>query len=156
MFRLSSEKELLEAFRPKDRAVVEVPKGLTFPLVVRDYLGWRDPSGARAFLLFTAPGEKIPTGVAFRRDHTSSGEPTHMCEWCHQLGASDTIGLLTTDVTSKKRVGVSLCLDLGCGPRLEDAADRSGRNGREAQKALLARMAKFTREALGVTAHNRG
>ena len=156
MFRIATEKDFLEAFRPKDRPVVELPKGLKFPLIVRDYLGWRDPSGTRVFLVFTAPGEKVPTGVAFRRDHHSTGEPTHMCEWCHNLGSSDQVGLLTTDVTSKKRVGVSLCLDLGCGPRLEDAADRGGKNSRAATKALLERMAKFTREALSVTEANRG
>ncbi|MBX5481366.1 MAG: FBP domain-containing protein [Myxococcaceae bacterium] len=156
MFRIASEKELFDAFRPRDRAVVEVPKGFTFPLVVRDYLGWRDASGSRVFLLFTAPGEKVPTGVAFRRDHASTGEPAHLCEWCHTIGTSDVVGLLTTDVNSKKRVGISLCLDLGCGARLEDAADRAGRNGRAAVRALLGRMAKFTRGALGVTEANRG
>jgi hypothetical protein len=58
MFRIETEKELLSAFRSRDRKFVELPKGTRLPLFVRDYLAWVDPYGVRVFLVFTAPGSK--------------------------------------------------------------------------------------------------
>lgn len=151
MFRIETEKELLNAFRSRDRKFVELPKGTTLPLFVRDYLAWVDPYGVRVFLVFTAPGSKKPTGIAFRRDQQGdkNGAP-HMCEWCRSPGSSDQIGLLTTDVDSKHRVGVNLCLDLRCSEKLESATNRAGRSVLEENKRLLERMARFAHEALGL------
>lgn len=155
MFRVATEKDLLDAFRPRDRAHLELPKGLHFPLIVRDYLAWPDQSGARIFLFFQAPGYPKPTGIAFRRDVSRTPDGAHLCEWCHAYGSSEQIGLLSADVSSRKRVGVSLCLDLGCGPRIEDAADRAGKNPRVQARALVERMARFSREALGIHPYSR-
>ncbi|RKH60779.1 FBP domain-containing protein [Corallococcus aberystwythensis] len=150
MFRIESEKELLNAFRSRDRKHVELPKGTRLPLFVRDYLAWVDPYGVRVFLVFVAPGSTRPTGIAFRRDQ--QGDPTlvpNMCDWCWTSTGAD-IGLLTTDVDSKRRVGVNLCQDLRCGERLEAQADRSGRSTRDDIARLIQRMARFASEALGL------
>ena len=156
MFRVATEKDFLDAFRPRDRKHVELPPELKFPMIIQDYLAWVDPAGARVFLLFTAPGHPHPTGIAFRRDQSRGGVSTgRMCEWCHSQGSSDQIGLLSADVNSRKRVGITLCLDLACGARIEDAADRSGRNSRVLARAMVERMARFTEEALGITASSR-
>jgi hypothetical protein len=151
MFRIESEKDLLRAFRAKERKFVELPKDLKLPLFVRDYLAWGDPYGVRVFLLFTGPGSKHPTGIAFRRDQ--QGDPTQapqLCEWCRSSYGAD-IGLLTTDVNSKRRVGLSLCLDLRCGERLESQSDLSGRSAQADKTRLLERMDRFARNALGIT-----
>lgn len=155
MFRVATEKEFLDAFRPRDRKHVELPPDAKFPMIVLDYLAWSDPSGTRVFLFFMPPGEP-PTGIAFRRDQSGGDHRgPRMCEWCHAHASMDQIGLLTTDVNSRKRVGVNLCLDLKCGERIEEAADRAGKSRRVEAKKLLERMAQFTREALGITAENR-
>ncbi|CAM4388956.1 FBP domain-containing protein [Corallococcus exiguus] len=150
MFRIESEKELLRAFRSRDRKHVELPKGTQLPLFVRDYLSWVDPYGVRVFLVFVAPGSKQPTGIAFRRDQ--HGDPTlapKMCDWCRTPTVAE-VGLITTDVDSKRRVGVIVCLDLRCGERLESMSDRSGRSVLDDKARLMERMARFASEALGL------
>jgi hypothetical protein len=151
MFRIETEKELLNAFRSRDRKFVELPRGTKFPLFIRDYLAWVDPYGVRVFLVFTAPGSKKPTGIAFRRDQ--QGDKTvapHVCDWCRTHGTSDQVGLLTTDVDSKRRVGINLCLDLRCNERLESVANLAGRNLVDETKRLIERMARFASEAVGI------
>ncbi|MGE6763241.1 hypothetical protein D7X55_19810 [Corallococcus sp. AB049A] len=150
MFRIESEKELQKAFRSRDRKYVELPRGTQLPLFIRDYLSWVDPYGVRVFLVFTAPGSKTPTGIAFRRDQ--QGDPTlapKLCDWCMSPTEAE-VGLLTTDVDSKRRVGVNVCLDLRCGERLEALADRSGRSALDEKARLMERMARFASEALGL------
>jgi hypothetical protein len=151
MFLIETEKEFLNAFRSRDRKVVEPPKGTRFPLFVRDYLSWMDPYGVRTFLVFTAPGGKRPTGIAFRRDQ--QGEKTlslRVCDWCRSPGGGEQIGLLTTDVDSKRRVGVYLCLDLRCNERLETATNLAGGSVQDETQKLIERMARFASEALGM------
>jgi hypothetical protein len=130
-----------------------MPAGVTFPLFVRDYLTWTETSGARVYLVFAAPGSRKPIGIIFRRDTSDSGAlGSRICDWCHNTGSSSEVGLLTTDVNSKVRVGVCLCVDLRCKEKLEDAADRAGRLPREALERLRERMFRFAHEALGIEA----
>jgi hypothetical protein len=151
MFQLQSEKEFLSSFRSRDRKVAEPPKGTRFPLFVRDYLAWVDPYGVRVFLVFQAPGAQRPIGIAFRRDQQGDKAlMSRVCEWCHSNGSADQIGLLTTDVDSKRRVGVNLCLDLRCGERLESEANRQGRSVLDDMKQLLEKMERFATEGLGI------
>ncbi|WNG33269.1 hypothetical protein F0U61_06300 [Archangium violaceum] len=151
MFRIETEKELLSAFRSRDRKFVDLPKGTSLPLFVRDYLAWVDPYGVRVFLVFTAPGSKRPTGIAFRRDQQGDKAlALRVCDWCRASGSADQIGLLTTDVDSKRRVGVNLCLDLRCNEKLETAANLSGRSALDDIKTLSERMSRFASEALGM------
>jgi hypothetical protein len=149
MFRIESEKDLLRAFRPRDRETLELPEGLQFPLFVRDYLSWIEPAGTRVFLVLAQPGSRLPVGIAFRRDVHGPGGPC-MCDWCHTTGSAEGIGMLTTAVNSKRRVGVNLCLDLRCKDRLESAADLLGRHPHEFVAPLMERMLRFTREALRI------
>ena len=150
MFRIETEKDLLQAFRPRDRDKVEVPRDLRFPLFVRDYLTWVEPAGTRVFLVCPSPQGKRPMGIAFRRDSHGDSTPSQMCDWCHTHGPSTEIGLLTTDVNSKRRVGVNLCLDLRCKDKLESVADLSGRHPRDLVSPLMERMLRFAREALRI------
>ncbi|NOK01410.1 MULTISPECIES: FBP domain-containing protein [unclassified Myxococcus] len=152
MFRFENDRALIESFRPRDRRAIEMPPGITFPLFVRDYLAWTETSGARVYLIFSAPGSRKPIGIIFRRD-SLGGEPvTRMCEWCHSYGSAHEVCLLTTAVDNKRRVGVNLCADLRCREKMEDAADRSGRHPLEFLGKLNERMFRFAHEALGIEA----
>ncbi|WP_257460244.1 FBP domain-containing protein [Archangium lipolyticum] len=151
MFRIETEKELLNAFRSRDRKHVELPKGTRLPLFVRDYLAWVDPYGVRVFLVFTAPGSKRPTGITFRRDQQGDKAlALRVCDWCRSSGSADQIGLLTTDVDAKRRVGVNLCLDLRCNEKLEATTNMAGGSVLDENKQLIERMARFASEALGM------
>jgi hypothetical protein len=148
MFQLSSEAALLQAFRPKDRRTVEPPAGVTYPLFVRTALTWTHPAGGRVFLVFAVRGG-APTGIAF--DTQGGGQaPVAMCEWCHHSAAGTGVGLLTTQVTSSRRVGVHVCVDLSCARHLEEAADLGGRSPVPGWQALVERMGRFAREGLGM------
>lgn len=149
MFRIVSEEALLAAFRPKDRRRLEPPAGIKYPHFVRDYFAWTEGSGFAVNLVFCVTGG-VPTGISFHRNGASAKGALSMCEWCHSQGSADQIGLLTADVNAKKRVGVLLCLDLGCRERLEDAALRSGRSPLEPTRQLLERISRFAIEALGM------
>jgi hypothetical protein len=129
-----------------------MPAGVTFPLFVRDYLVWTETSNARVYLVFGIPGSYKPMGIIFRRDQSGGDLITQMCEWCHTSGPSSQVGMLTVDVNSKRRVGVSLCLDLHCKDRLEEIANRSGRQPRDFLTSLQERMYRFAHQALGVEA----
>ncbi|HZI09523.1 MAG TPA: FBP domain-containing protein [Myxococcus sp.] len=154
MFRIETEKELLSAFRSRDRKHVELPKGTRLPLFVRDYLAWVDPYGVRVFLVFTAPGASRPTGIAFRRDQQGDTLlASRVCSWCLSPGTSDQVGLLTTDVDAKRRVGVNLCLDLRCNERLESAMNMEGRSSVEPIQKVIENMTRFADEALGMETH---
>jgi hypothetical protein len=153
VFRLETDRALIESFRSRDRRVIEMPPGITFPLFVRDYLAWTETSGLRVYLVFAAPGSRKPIGLIFRRDSPEGGALTsYMCDWCHSHGSSSEVGLLTTDVNNKRRVGVTLCVDLRCKQKLEDAADRAGRHPLQAFAQLQERMFRFAHEALGIEA----
>lgn len=151
MFRLETEQDLLRTFRARDRKHVELPPGLRFPLFVPDYLAWVDPHGVRTFLVFSEPGSRLPIGIAFRREPSGPGAPVGgMCDWCHHSGSSQEIGFLTTEASSRRTVGVHVCLDLRCKQHLEEDANRTGRHPLPPTKALLGRMRQFAREALGI------
>jgi hypothetical protein len=153
VFRLETDKALIKSFRSRDQRLIEMPAGVTFPLFVRDYLVWTETSGARVYLVFAAPGTREPIGIIFRRDHGEGGaRVASLCDWCHTYGSSTEVGLLSTAVSSKRRVGVHLCLDLRCKEKLEDAADRSGRSPRQALDQLQEKMYRFAHEALGIKA----
>ena len=148
MFKVDDEPSLLAAFRPKDRALVELPVGQKFPMIVRGYTSWVHPAGGRVFLLFATPGG-APTGIVF--DVTSPG-PTvpHMCDWCHSPSPGAHAGMLTATVNAKKRAGVHVCLDLSCRQKIQDEADRTGKSPQPALDRVITRMGKFAQDALGI------
>ncbi len=149
MFRLDSEQALIDAFRPKDRHALELPQGLSFPTAVRDCLTWVHPAGGRAYVVFAVPGG-APTGIAFEVRAGAGAAVPHMCDWCHQTGSGNQVGLLTAAVDSKRRVGVNVCSDLSCPRKLEDEANRMGASVVPAMEKLVARIGRFANEALNI------
>lgn len=148
MFKLDSEQRLVEAFRPRDRKVLELPPDVAYPLFVRNYLAWTHPAGGRVYLVFALP-DGAPTGIAFSSN--GGGPPVpHLCEWCHCAGLGSQVGLLTARFNSRRTVGVHVCTDLGCQRKLQDEADRSGRSPVPALAALVSRMGRFASEGLGI------
>jgi hypothetical protein len=146
---ISSLNGLLESFRPSERQSVVVPYTMRFPLTIDPYLTWGEPSGVRVYLVYFSPRKKGPLGVIFRRDQQgSAGSPPGMCEWCLSTGSSDQIGLLTAESGPNRRVGVNLCLDLGCIVKLEVVSNVSGIDLDRLRSMLLQKIDRFFREAL--------
>jgi hypothetical protein len=96
------------------------------------------------------PRSQRPMGIAFRRDQQGGGVASQMCDWCHCQGSSNEVGLLTAEATSRRRVGVTLCLDLRCAEKLDQAANLAGRSPRELHRRMLESMARFAHEGLGI------
>ena len=159
MFLIRNEAELRACFRELEQAEVRVANDLQFPLRVRDYLRWLEPSGARAYLVFRAPGARAPLGIVFRRDQSLGPGVAAMCEWCHSVRSGNEVGMLTVASSPRKRVGLSLCRDLSCGDKVraapgpDDFAASMGAGGTEAAAPLrlrrvIERMALFARREL--------
>ena len=152
MFRIASEKELLESFRPLEREEVILSEPLRFPLFVKDYLTWIEPAGNRVYLVFNDRNSGPPLGIVFRRDQSTGGTVGRMCEWCHSVGASDSVSLLTATVSSKRRVGIQLCRDLSCKEKMESnpvADDFSGSlTSRERVQKIVKKISLFARREL--------
>ena len=143
--------ELMEAFRPRDLRIFELPDEDVFPLLVRDYRSWVESGGNRVYLVYEEPATGKARGVVFRRsDAGLPGQMGHMCDFCFSTGSADEIGLLTADESARRRVGVVVCRDLRCRERVEEAADLAGRNAAEARRRVLERIARFADEALGI------
>jgi hypothetical protein len=149
MVIIRSAHELLEAFRPLDLRLFELPPETAYPLPVHGYTAWVEHGGARVYLVFEDPETGRAQGIIFQRDSGSHGH-VQMCDFCHFFGAQDEVGLLVAEVTRRKRVGVYVCRDLSCGDRLEEAGDRLGRDTRQEHRRLLERIARFSREALEI------
>ncbi len=149
MFKLDSEAAVLKAFRPKDRASVEMSPDVKLPALVRHYLAWAHPAGGRVFLVFSVP-KGVPTGIVFDTNGGSGPSVPSMCDWCHHNGAGTEVGLLTAQLNSHKRLGVHVCVDLSCQQKIEDEANRTGKSAVEALEKLVARMARFASEALKI------
>lgn len=146
---LQSEDDLLHAFRPRDRKHVFLPPDLKFPVELNPVFVWLEPSGVRVYLLAHQVHWEAPVGIAFRRDQKGSpSSPPGMCDWCLSTGSSDQIGLLTASVDSRRRVGVNLCLDLGCMRKLEGFAEASGMRLEQVSVRYFERMERFFRRAL--------
>jgi hypothetical protein len=148
MFKLDSETELLEAFRPKDRGLVELGPGMKFPMIVRGYQSWVHPAGGRVFLVFAAAGD-APTGIVFATNGAGPPQPS-MCDWCHSATAKGPTAVLSARVNAKKVAGVHVCADLSCRQKIEEEANRSGKSAKPAMDKLIQRMGKFASEVLKI------
>jgi len=151
MLLIRNAHELMEAFRPRDLRIFELPDEDAYPLLVRDYRSWVESGGNRVYLVYEDPATGKARGVVFRRsDAGLSAAMGHMCDWCHSTGTADEIGLLTADESARRRVGIVVCRDLRCRERVTEAADRAGRDATEARRRVLERIARFAGEALGI------
>lgn len=148
MFKLDTEKELMDAFRPKDRKSVELPGDLKFPLFVRNYLAWLHPAGGKSYLVFSVPGG-VPTGIAFNTSGDGPSVP-QMCDWCHMSAVSGDVGMITAKISGKRTAGVFVCNDIACAKKIEDEANRNGVSPLPMLATLLERMGRFANEGLGI------
>jgi hypothetical protein len=143
-FQIESEEELLQAFRLRDRKLVDPPKWLRFPLNVEHYLAWNEPASVYAFLVFKKPDWPAPIGLVFKRSYAGDlASAGRMCDWCHSYGASDEIGLMTVAVNPRRTVGMLLCLDLSCVLKTENVANLAGRNFEKMAQSLCDRIGRF-------------
>lgn len=138
---------MIELFRPLDQDQVIVPTTMRFPLAVKDYVSWREPSGHRTYLVFNDPVRNQPLGVVFERSHGSQKVPM-MCEWCHSVRPQSDVALMTATASEKRRVGVHLCSDLLCKERILGAPGindmRETLNQQEKIQRLLLKMINFS------------
>lgn len=154
MHKLDSGAQLIATFRTRDQPLVEVSADLSFPLILRDYAAWKHPGGGRLFLVFS-PENGLPTGLVFDSNGPSAAQVPQMCSWCHSLAQGNSVSMLTASHGGRKRVGVFVCGDLGCKQRIEEDCNRAGKNVQLALKTLVARIAAFATDGLGIDLLNR-
>jgi hypothetical protein len=147
MFLLQSEKELVDCFFSQDQKKLDLPKGVKYPLVVRDYFAWSDTSSHRVNVVFSEPDVRKPIGVVFERDR-SGGAVAAICDWCHSFGSSNQIGLMMVEASAKRRVGVHLCLDLSCREKIESDLSLSPVAAQQRIRRVVERMSQFVRRIL--------
>lgn len=139
-FFIGSETEFIRCFRERDQAKLILPAGLPFPIRIRSYFTWQEPSGIYTYLIYKKPGWDLPRGMAFKRI-TGLGEPTGgLCSWCHNYGSSEEIGTLSVAVNSKTTFAYILCQDLRCIEKIEEAAARAGKSPEGAIHQLYHRL----------------
>jgi len=141
MIRIAQAEELVDSFRDLDRDQVELPDTFAFPMLLKDYLVWVEPSGHRVFLVFAHPERRVPMGLVFQRGGQSDSPPM-MCEFCHNVRSGGQITMMTAAASRTRRVGLHLCRDLGC-KHGEDPA-----LARERAREVTRRMAHFARQNL--------
>ncbi|MBI3543058.1 MAG: FBP domain-containing protein [Deltaproteobacteria bacterium] len=147
MFLFKTETDLRKSFLPRDERLLELPRGLKFPLMVRDYLAWNEPGSSRVFLVFAEPDVRKPLGMVFERD--SGGGPTPaMCEWCHSMGTGNEIGVLLLDAGGGRKVGVHLCRGLECREKIERDTRLSPMATQKKLRRVVAQMSKLARRTL--------
>jgi hypothetical protein len=148
-FDVSSEDELLECFRPRDRERIIFRNNFDLPMRVQYYFTWSDPSGAYRYLLFKQPGWEKPKGLVFRSGGSSGDAGVGgICDWCHSYGSSNQIGLVTTSVSAKRTIGMMLCLDLSCGDKIENGPSQSSKSTEARILEVCERMGRFYDETL--------
>lgn len=152
MLRISSVEEMKQSFRPIDQEEVQFPAEMTFPLLVRDYLAWVEPSGHRTYLVFADPAGQKARGIVFRRGHQSADSPAVMCDWCHSVRGRGTVGLLTATVSPTHRIGLNLCRDLSCKEKLDKPPSANdvfeSIPADDKKRRLVERMSVFARRNL--------
>ncbi len=126
MLQIKSEQKLLECFRTQDQKTVIPPTYVNYPIQADLYYTWSEPSGVYQYLIFQKTGWDSPIGITFQRNGQGQAtSPAGLCEWCHAVGPSDQVGLLTTSIHSRMSGGTYLCIDLSCAQKLIQAAQLS-------------------------------
>ncbi len=75
-----------------------------------------------------------------------------MCQWCHSVRPGNAVGLLTTDLSANRRIGLHLCVDLDCkqqaerGPGVNDFNEGLDTNDKISR--IVARMNHFAKHNL--------
>jgi hypothetical protein len=147
MLRIASDTDLMGAFRDIDRREVQIPSSLSFPLAVKSYFAWVEPSGHRVYLVFEDPSSGHPLGLVFQRTRGAADTPVAMCQWCHTVRPGPAVSLLTVAVEPNRRIGVHLCSNLNCreniesGPSIHDI--RETVSAHERLLGIVSRMSEF-------------
>lgn len=143
LFSLESEADLVKTFRLRDQKKLILPDNLEFPLNIRSYFTWKEPSGVYTYLVFKNPNWDMPRGVAFKRTPPSAEPTGGLCNWCHAYGTSDQIGLLSVTMNAEVSFSYFLCQDLTCIEKIEENCARSGKDPEKNIEELYYRMAKL-------------
>jgi hypothetical protein len=117
MIRVPSPEQLVNAFREIDRDLVQIPAELEFPLAVKDYIAWMEPSGVRTYLVYNDRDSRL-LGVSFKRIAEPADAPVKMCQWCHSVRGGGRVSMLSVAISQNRRVGLHLCRDLSCKEKL--------------------------------------
>lgn len=107
----------MASFRKLDRADVQLPPELRFPIEVDEMFTWA--LGPRAYLVLTDGTDRPPMGIVFHRDGSGPVQPA-MCDWCHTTRGRGEVTLVSCAATRRRWVGLYLCRDLSCGKSSED------------------------------------
>lgn|GEM_PF-1358098 len=143
VFIIENESDLTQAFRLRDQKKLILPERLKFPLHIRSYFTWQEPSGVYTYLVFKMPNWDLPRGVAFKRT-TTAGEPVGgLCSWCNAYGSSEEIGMLSVAMSANVSSSYFLCEDLSCIEKIEEAAARYGKDPEKYIAELYYRMEKL-------------
>ncbi len=143
-FTIDSENELIQSFRSTDQKKLILPAGLAFPLRVRSYFTWQEPSNTYTYLVFKKPNWDLPSGMVFKRAYQGSEGPTgRMCSWCHAYGSSEEIGMLSVAANANTSFTYMLCRDLRCVEKIEESATLSGKSSEHHIHQLYNRMGLF-------------
>lgn len=142
-FAISSEEELIQSFRLRDQKKLILPENFQFPLKVRSYLTWKEPSGTYTYLVFKMPNWDSPRGVAFKRASAMSENAGGLCNWCHAYGGSEEIGMLSTAMSSTISHSYFLCKDLNCIEKIEEMSMLSGKNPEKYISQLYQKIEKL-------------
>jgi hypothetical protein len=148
MFTIASKEELIGAFRKPDLKKLILPEGLQFPIHVRSYFTWKEPSGVYVYLVFKLPNWDLPRGVAFKKVPIRGGPTGNLCNWCHAYGSSEEIGMMSLALNSRVSHSYLLCNDLSCVQKIEDLSAMAGKNPDKYLLELYSRMEKLF-ESLG-------
>ncbi len=152
MLRIATEQDLIQCFRERDQGELFIPYDMHFPLGVKDYISWLEPSGARTYLVFEDPVLNRPVGIVFHRSRATEEARACMCDWCHSVRPGREVRLLSAEANSRQRVGVYLCSDLSCMDKLKDLPgtnDLRESLGREERiQRLLQKMSSFAHKHL--------
>jgi len=150
MFRISSENELLSSFRAIDLDEVQIPADFHFPLAIKDYLSWIEPSGHRVYLVLEDTIDGGVKGIVFQRTHGGPDAPASMCQWCHSVRTGGGVALLTATAGPKRRIGLHLCSDLACKEHLLPGVQdfQESLSVSERKQRLFQRMREFAKRHL--------
>ena len=142
-FAVASEEELTQSFRMRDQKKLVLPIDLKYPLNIRSYFTWREPSGVYTYLVFKAPNWDLPRGVAFKRSSAKGDGTGGLCSWCHSYGTSEEIGMMSVKMDANVSCSYILCQDLRCIEKIEEASNLSGKNPEKNIDDLYYRISKL-------------
>ena len=143
VFVIESKDEFNQCFREKDQKKLILPMGLKFPLAVRSYFTWSEPSGVYTYLVFKKPNWDLPRGAVFKKV-AQHGEPVGgLCSWCNSYGSSEDIGMFSVAVNANTSFSYILCQGFRCVEKIEETAALSGKNPEKNFHSLYHRIESF-------------